>query len=219
MFVRQLLQYFCKHINLIRHGDSYRQYYYDYMSNSGSIPFPIWFEGSVFRKPDGTPAPFWHGTCAVFDDYYPYSHFGTPAQANVGWMRSYSTFNIGVAEPSSLYMYMRGHKDFPVGFHAGVIHCVALSIRRPLRIRDPGGNHDAVTTARLIDETGQLLVPLEPQLINGEPRGVHYKIVTDSLLRSGYDGLIYQNTYEDRGMDSVIALFPQQVRPIPVASG
>jgi hypothetical protein len=139
-----------------------------------------WFEGSVVADEAGRPLEVCHGTDAVFDRFRAPDndigiHFGSPAQA------------------SELIEHRLWRGRFSSGVH---IVPAYLQLRNPLRTIDYGEWGDTQFARNLLmDRHISFDEFLEARKsASGVAAGVR-----EVLQRKGYDGIIYQNTFEVPG--------------------
>jgi hypothetical protein len=84
----------------------------------------------------------------------------------------------------------------------GYIHLVKLKITNPLRVND----NEASDEAALLSSVIRGRYPdLDRDLMRSEG-------VVVALRAAGYDGLVYNNRFEDRGKLSYVVLGPEQVK-------
>ena len=152
-------------------------------------------------------AAYWHGThwSIPGDRFRPFTHFGTMRQAALG---------VGMSKDladAARDLEHRGVQSDAPQTREPVIYEVRLIMRRPLRISDGGQHHDPDVIASLIDDVKTLPAELSPDVEREPDRSMKVEMIVRALVSSGFDGLIYQNSIEGAGSDSVMILSYRQV--------
>lgn len=202
----------------------------DHMTNS--TEFKAWFGNSIVTDENGRPTPCFHYTDVTFNQFKPFSHFGTANAALDRFhdsVKKYSGYDVskfsddrsGGGRKSFWYKkgHAREHQTIPV----------FLRITNPLEIDDNLTNHltqefaawlyqDNKITAEELTSLGLGMVAENPGYALGGGEKGFPKLPRDILIpyfkRAGYDGLTYVNLHEDTGTQSWIILDPSQVRPV-----
>ena len=104
--------------------------------------------------------------------------------------------------------------DAGVSSPSGQTTEVYLSIRNPIRIDDQGDwtVDDVYTQVREQVEFKQQERRSIEQAVLRDQKKAGFEALKSALDRLGYDGIVYENKYEDKGSDSYIAFRPEQVK-------
>jgi hypothetical protein len=164
--------------------------------------FKNWFGDSKALDDVGNPLVLYHATRDSFDQYAEVSgadfgfHFGTADAANARLEGTRGLLHIPGKGPSSLE-----------GEH---IQPVVLSIKKPLRVEDPGyfSVADPADNAFAM-QLRDLGVNVKDGASNEELRA--------AIEKAGYDGLVYDNLQE--GGQSWVALRPEQIKSVHNSGG
>ncbi len=162
----------------------------DLVEKAQSDDFKRWFAGSKVVDANGEPAVMYHGTEAVFDTFYEFSHFGTARAANERIVNTRLQNN-----PHIIPVYLR--------------------ITRPIRVVDNGLSDNLDLLYQLHSVGGVSEKDFEKIDAYAEENGMDdefHNMLVDAVERQGYDGIVYKNIEEDKGQDSFIPLRPTQVR-------
>jgi hypothetical protein len=145
---------------------------------------------------------FFHGTPFQFDvsDVYPLSHFGTFRAA---WMR------VGeVLHKRGFRFHPQLSRDGRSGEMPAYVHPVRLAITNPCMISDSKNNfHSCTEIGQMLRRRRIVTAHEEATLRCMDPEAV----LIELLKARGYDGLVYENGFEDKGSLSYIALEASQV--------
>ena len=98
---------------------------------------------------------------------------------------------------------------------------VYLSIKNPLRLPDLG-TWDFNNVVREAKKRGALTsdnVADASELYARKSNDDGWKLLKESLVQNGYDGIVYANKIEDKGKDSWIAFYPTQVKSASINKG
>ena len=165
----------------------------DFTNITQTAKFKAWFTGSKVVNKDGTPKKMYHGTNAVFNEFYPLSHFGTAYQA---------TARIKDSDNASIIP-------------------VYLCVKNPLRVKDykdwGDGDlwQDRLKDGSLSkDQVNNIQQKVNRYFDNDDIATLTEKmalgLLASELHKNGYDGLVYNNEFEGPG-DSYIIFFAKQV--------
>lgn len=162
--------------------------------------FKAWFgdwqvdpeNASKVLNANGEPLIVYHATTADFEQFYSFSHFGTPRAANN---------RIG---------------QFPEEKEGWQIMPVVLNIQNPLVIqegKDPFFWFEAAEMSDELHSQGLITLQEAEEILNAPAiPGDPLRAVRDVLERKGYDGLKYQNVVE--GDTSWVTFRPEQVKSV-----
>ena len=197
---------------------------YGHHTASTSPQFDAWFAGSKVVDNKGNPLVMYHATQADIGEFRPFTHFGTQAAANERHDTLTDFYDNTLKSNRS---------------HGSNIMPVYLSIKNPLRLpdlatidldgnpmryaEDEDENHsdydpdddDNQQWARGWESEDALAMTcLEMGVFNiDEYEETYYNDKAVKLLeQKGYDGIVYKNAVEDKGMDSWINFRPDQVK-------
>lgn len=169
-----------------------------------------WFRGSVVRNPDGSPRVVYHGTTARGHGGQPFTVF-QPGGDDIG-------IHFGTREQAD---YVRaGHYD-------AIIYPVYIRLKNPIRMTDSGQWFPQDLADRLAKNirAPYLIGPQDVALLSDAEvdrvhmagdrhgnEGARVELVR-IFKRYGYDGIVYQNTYEgNKKDDSYIVFDPTQIK-------
>ena len=150
-----------------------------------------WFGNSKVVDKSGNPLVMYHGTRTDFEEFHPWTHFGTSQAANERLK------HIGSAMYTGKKTKMMKDRIIPV----------YLKIENPIRVQDMDTNDEATLLNSFIK--GDIITDIQVDLKLAR----HYGII-HALEKSGCDGLVYTNRMEDQGNDSWVIFDPKQARSI-----
>jgi hypothetical protein len=164
--------------------------------NTESLGFNLWFSGSKVVDDDDKPLVCFHGTHAPHEiKPAGHQHFGTFAAANDRIADVYRDIALGAHA-----IYPRGHAS------TTSVYPVYLSISNPILLPDCDDWHDADVITNLYQ---QGLIDLD--VVHDFENGESTETWLDLVKRLGYDGVMYQNEYEDHGSMSWYPFADHQV--------
>jgi len=193
-----------------------------YPTEEGIRNFWKWFDRSYVIDRDGRPLVMYHGTRKQnIEVFYSMSHFGTSRAAN---NRLLSLVFDELDDPELDHRLKKVYSGFNV-------MPVYLSIQNPLRMHDYEDWYDlSLVTDRLLDRSltrkqvdyiVRKATEHDKKIDVGEIPERSTKLshffpmmtfLKKELAKNGYDGIIYQNQYEDIGKDSYIVFSPKQIK-------
>ena len=155
----------------------------------------------------------YHGTCFNFERFKPFCHFGTKHAAMAAWRSKARLlhgiqFDQGQERNAAITL---GDRPEPVNLSWGKIYTVALYLTNPLRIEDVKDRHNI----------GHIIASLEavPGISKSQRKLLDENDVVKLILNIqrvalvlGYDGFVYVNKSEDKGMQSYVNFFDNQVK-------
>lgn len=196
--------------------------------------FQSWFAGSTVTDEDGSPKIVYHSSMANkdFGAFKPLSHFGSlnAAQERLSTSiaglsphgitkiasdngidpNNYKKVNEwwdGLGSVKQLDMVAKFYPDL---IDNARVFPVMLAIRNPVRIVDEGDQHDYRVLSVDLENEG---------ILNSRESWVARNWVGPNKLielleRKGYDGFVYENSIEDPGSQSYIALRQSQIKSV-----
>lgn len=157
--------------------------------------FARWFGNSKVRNRDGSSMIAYHGTADEFDQFHGWSHFGTLQAAHD---RISDMFTMGGIAQKALNIIP-----------------VYLSIQNPLKIEDNGFQDGYDMLDSIVLKSGAFTQAEQDHFEElMETEGFDHDGVEEMLRQKGYDGLVYENVWEDAGSLSYIVFDPRQVKSI-----
>lgn len=177
-----------------------------------SPAFRRWFGDSVVVDEDGEPLVVYHSAKASFD-----------------------LFDFDRADDLGMHFGTREQAEEAVEAvrERGIVRPFYLRLERPLRLRDPGdwiapeGATMAPPVPTQLAELGLINSESEDALLeplydaprtwdygSSEKRSVLSRMLRDTIVDLGFDGVVYKNTFEGNatGDDSFIAFSPEQIK-------
>lgn len=152
-------------------------------------------EFTAAPSPQAPPAEetFYHGGLSGISKFKPFTHFGTEGAARE---------RISAKE--------KENKD-----KTQELYPVKLEIKNPLRIEDDGGLEGPIEVSNAAMRAGGITEEQYTHIRdNSKNESMGKKLLKEALVKNGYDGLVYKNAIEDKGTDSYINLFPEQIKRI-----